>query len=525
MNREQFKNLLAVNLRLLNPQVTDRLRRKGKIGAELTNKLKMQFLLNGLIFFLVYGTVMLPINLAEYPNMFTYYVVLFVLLAISQSISGIYSVFFAGKDLNNYLPLPFKQKEIFLSKVTVVALNVIPFIFPLFIAFFSTAWHAGIMIPIALLLSLIVFCIILTIILFACAIIVFALTKTSIFRKHQKMVMNGLMVITLVIAMAGILLVNNSDYMAGKHQAISPIMLPLFKTFVEPTSIISLLNWIGLIIVLLILGFVLKHSILPHLSSQLTSINSQMLSNSGKRKHVDRKNLNAILDAYNRQVLKESNILLQVLVNSVALPLIFIISFAFTQIPSDLPLKWVGVFFVGGLAFSAFITNSTTVVANMISLDRGSLEFVNSLPISMKQYLKRKFILGYIFQIVINLALIIVMIIVWKLNLYLSLSMILSTIWGTYLISLYYFSQDYRLRITNWTNVTELFNRGGGNMAIVLKMLIVMILSVGIIILYSFLIGTGKPAIIVNGIVAFLIIVLSFIVVEHYRQKFWQKFE
>jgi hypothetical protein len=117
------------------------------------------------------------------------------------------------------------------------------------------------------------------------------------------------------------------------------------------------------------------------------------------------------------------------------------------------------------------------------------------------------------------------MIIVWRLNLYLSLAMILSTIWGTYLISLYYFSRDYRLRITNWTNVTELFNRGGGNMAIVLKMLIVMILSVGVIVLYSFLIGTGKPAVVVNGIVAFLIIALSFIVVEHYRQKFWQKFE
>jgi hypothetical protein len=137
MNKDQFKNLLAVNLRLLNPQVTDRLRRKGKSGAELTSRLKMQFLLNGLIFFLIYGMVMLPINLAEYPNMFTYYVVLFVLLAISQSISGIYSVFFAGKDLNNYLPLPFKQKEIFLSKVTVVAINVIPFIFPLFIASFQ----------------------------------------------------------------------------------------------------------------------------------------------------------------------------------------------------------------------------------------------------------------------------------------------------------------------------------------------------------------------------------------------------
>jgi hypothetical protein len=116
MNEDQFKNLLAVNLRLLNPQVTDRLRRKGKSGAELTSRLKMQFLLNGLIFFLIYGMVMLPINLAEYPNMFTYYVVLFVLLAISQSISGIYSVFFAGKDLNNYLPLPFNKKRFFSVK-------------------------------------------------------------------------------------------------------------------------------------------------------------------------------------------------------------------------------------------------------------------------------------------------------------------------------------------------------------------------------------------------------------------------
>ena len=120
MHKSQLRVLLAVNLRLLNPQLTDRLRKKGASGSALSKKLMRQFYLNALMFLGIYGLTMLAFDFSKLPGMFTFYVALFILLGVSQSISGIYNVFFAGNDLVEYLPLPFRNQEIFMSKILVV---------------------------------------------------------------------------------------------------------------------------------------------------------------------------------------------------------------------------------------------------------------------------------------------------------------------------------------------------------------------------------------------------------------------
>ena len=104
MNNQQLRVLLAVNLRLVNPQLTERLRKKGTSGSALSKKLTRQFYLNALLFLGVYGLTMIAIDFSKLPGMFTFYVALFILLGISQSIAGIYNVFFAGNDLAEYLP-------------------------------------------------------------------------------------------------------------------------------------------------------------------------------------------------------------------------------------------------------------------------------------------------------------------------------------------------------------------------------------------------------------------------------------
>ena len=123
MHKSQLRVLLAVNLRLLNPQLTDRLRKKGASGPALSKKLMRQFYLNALMFLGIYGLTMLAFDFSKLPGMFTFYVALFILLGVSQSISGIYNVFFAGNDLVEYLPLPFRNQEIFMSKILVVIFN------------------------------------------------------------------------------------------------------------------------------------------------------------------------------------------------------------------------------------------------------------------------------------------------------------------------------------------------------------------------------------------------------------------
>ena len=155
MFNRQFKALMAVNLRLLNPQMTSKYRKKGLVGTKMTKKLLLQFVFNLLIFGVIYGFSMFTIDYSKMPGMFTSYILMFLILGISQSMFGIYNVFFAGKDLNSYAPLPFKQSEIFISKIVTVVLNIVPFTIPLVTILFLTGMRNGVTLPVNLVVSLI----------------------------------------------------------------------------------------------------------------------------------------------------------------------------------------------------------------------------------------------------------------------------------------------------------------------------------------------------------------------------------
>ncbi len=72
---------------------------------------------------------MFAMNFVKLPGFFTYYVALFGMLGLTQSISVIYNIFFEGNDLQVFLPLPFGQEQVFSAKILVVALTIIPFVF------------------------------------------------------------------------------------------------------------------------------------------------------------------------------------------------------------------------------------------------------------------------------------------------------------------------------------------------------------------------------------------------------------
>lgn len=523
MFNRQFKALMAVNLRLLNPQMTSKYRKKGLVGTKMTKKLLLQFVFNLLIFGVIYGFSMFTIDYSKMPGMFTSYILMFLILGISQSMFGIYNVFFAGKDLNSYAPLPFKQSEIFISKIVTVVLNIVPFTIPLVTILFLTGMRNGVTLPVNLVVSLISYLLVLTIVLLICAIIVLKLTQIKTVQKHPSMTMNALMMISLAAAMFGILSTNQASNASGDFIKIK-FLLPLFYLSRDPLSSGGLITLLTLFVILIGLIFGVKAFVLPHLMDQVTQVSASFQRNTSRRKHHESHSIVKILNLYNRQLLHEPNLLLQVLVNSVMVPLIFVISFGFARIPADLPLKWVGVFFVGGIALAFFNTNQGTLIANLIALDRENFDFVKSLPISMKKYLRQKFLLGFVFQNVINLVLVVVIAIVTKMSFVMLISTILGSFLGTYLVGQYYFARDFRLRITNWTSITELFNRGGGNFEMVGIMFIIIIVSVIALVAYSMAIFKASNPMIINSLVAILILIVSFAVHLHYQKYFWKKF-
>lgn len=100
---------------------------------------------------------MFAMNFVKLPGFFTYYVALFGMLGLTQSISVIYNIFFEGNDLQVFLPLPFGQEQVFSAKILVVALTIIPFVFPLLVMFILTGWRADLGILLTIIISILLF--------------------------------------------------------------------------------------------------------------------------------------------------------------------------------------------------------------------------------------------------------------------------------------------------------------------------------------------------------------------------------
>ncbi|MHC5228678.1 ABC transporter [Enterococcus sp. LJL99] len=526
MNKQQLLELTRVNLRYANPQVTNRFRNKGKNGKDLTRSLISQYFLSGLIFLFLYGFLMILTDFSKMPGMFTYYVALFSILAFSQGISVIYNVFFESQDLQAYLPLPFKQNIIFIAKIIVVALTIIPFVLPMFILFILTGWRAKIFIPLSIILAIIVFLLILVIIFSICCLIVFGLTKTSFFKKHKKIVTTLLLVISMATAAGGVLFMNlNTSDSSTLQFDRNPIVIfmPIYRIFMAPFSLNGLLSFGGLVLLVFLCIGAIKLFILPKLYEQLTD--AATAKGNPQRKHKANQSISQLLTTYNIQLLKEPNLIMQVLTNSLLFPMIFIISFSIggTINLSNLDVRFIGVVFLTGVALATLTVNQTSFISTMISLDQENFNFVQSLPFSMHKYMQQKFIVGLVVQFFLTGGIALIAGLLFHLPLLLLLALILGACLGSYLFSLRYFSRDLRLLLLDWTNIEQLFNRGSGSMGLVLTMFLSMIVSIIILVLYGFL-AIKLPFWPLNLTVLVLVIGISIAWVQHYQKTFWKKF-
>ena len=278
MYKRQLLELIRVNLLYVNPQLTNKAREKGKKGKRLTIYLLSQNLFSGLIFLLIYGFAMFAMNFVKLPGFFTYYVALFGMLGLTQSISVIYNIFFEGNDLQVFLPLPFGQGQVFSAKILVVALTIIPFVFPLLVMFILTGWRADLGIFLTIIISILLFSLFLIILFCLASLIVFGLARTAVFKKHRKTVSSILLGSSMLIAFAGIMWMNHQtgtieNELTDRHPI--SILLTFYDAASQPLSQQGLLGW-G-ILAITALGFFLavKQLIVPKLTEQLTDSNSE----------------------------------------------------------------------------------------------------------------------------------------------------------------------------------------------------------------------------------------------------------
>ncbi|WP_375178978.1 ABC transporter [Enterococcus rotai] len=527
MNKTQLLELTRVNLRYANPQVTDRARRKGKSGKALTRALINQYLLSGVLFLFIYGATMFLIDFSQMPGFFTYYVALFSILAFSQGISVIYNVFFESQDLPAYLPLPFKQSTIFAAKILVVALTVTPFVFPMFVVFLLTGWRAGIFLPVTIILAVLLFLLVLATVFAVCCLIVFGLTRTKFFKEHKKVVTSLLLGISMTIAIVGIIFMNGqSSYSEVGQMDRNPItiLLPLFQIVANPFSTSGLLSLTGLLGIFLVLMIAVKLLILPKLYEQLTDATTA--KGAQRRNYKANQNLGQLLINYNKQLLKEPNLIMQVLSTSLLMPVIFIVTFAIggSLNLSHLDFRFIGVVFLGGIALAWMTINQTSFISNLISLDQENFHFVRSLPISMSKYMQKKFLVGLVIQFILTGGIALIGSFLFRLPLIFVISFVAGALLGSYLLCLRFFARDYRFILLEWTSISQLFNRGAGNTGLVLTMFGSIFGSLIILVMYGFAAMYLPFWPLTLGVLTLIVLVTIFWV-RYYQKNFWTNFD
>lgn len=526
MNKKQITELIKVNLRYANPQVTDKARKSGKSGAKLTRYILMQYLLSGGLFLVVYGFLMSMLNFNEMPGFFTYYVALFGIIAFSQGVSTIYNVFFESQDLPAYLPLPFKQNEIFIAKILVVAMTVIPFILPILAVFILAGIQARVFLGLAVILALILFFLFVALIFSLCSFIVFGLTRTAFFKKHKQTVTSLLLVFSTGIAVVGILMMNrqsgNIESMGLDRSSILPF-LPFHYAVTSPFSTRGIMSILGLVVLTVGMLYLMKRILLPKLYEQLLDASSK--SSSIKRKRKSNQNLWQQLFRYNAQLIKDPNLIMQVFSNSVLMPVIFILTFGITNRLnlSFLDIRYLGVAFFVGVVFSTLSVNPMSFAGNIISLDKENFLYILSLPLSMKQYLKEKLLFVYMIQGMINGFIIIATGLFFRVPILHLLSLIVGTLVGTYLFTQRYFVRDYRLLNLYWINISQLFTRGAGNWGIAFMMMGLIFGGGIILVLYG--LGVTRYSYIIDIPVFLTFIVLAVQWQLYYQKNFWEKID
>lgn len=512
----------------VNPSSTNQIRKKGHKGKKVIRSIVQQYLMSGVIFLVIYGLTMVMIDFSKLPGFFTYYMVLFALIGFSQSLSAIFNVFFESKDLQDYLSLPIKQGEVFVAKFLAVGMTIVPFLLPLLILFFLTAFKSGYSIILAVIGALLLFLIFFILLFSLCSLIVFGMTKTKLFRQHKKLFTSLMLGFSMVVSVGGILAINftqNSvDHSAGvTDRHAFAIFMPFYHVMHDLLTAKGLLTLGGLLVLTALLLLALRFFVVPSLYEQFSDEGSRTIAT--KRKRKNNQSLKKQLASYNHQLLKNPNLIMQVLTSSLIMPIVMVGTMVTTNPVSlqTLGPKFMGVFFVCGIVFACITLNQTSFVSNLISLDRENFSFIQSLPLSLEKYLRQKFWVGCKIQMAISGVVGLIMTLILRLPLLLIIAFIAGIVLGTYLLSLHFFSRDYRLLNVTWTNISQLFTRGVGNYGLMLWMFGTLFIGAALIALYVIAVLMNINPVLLNGGVMIWLAILSGVWIWMNQNNFWKK--
>lgn len=528
MNKSQLKQLIKINLLYLNPQQTQQYRKKGKTGSAITAAILRQYLMLTILFLVLYSGQLFPVNFLKFPGLFTYYLGLFAIMEITQIITSVYSVFYNSQDFEAYAPLPFSRNAIFFSKLIVVGLSVTPFLIPQVALFILTGIRATYGVVLGAIWGVLLILVVLLLVFCIGTLLVFGISKISYLQQHRKLLTSILVFLPVMLMFFSIFIINfttNSSSATSVDVKPFALLLPFYQLLKAPTQVSQLLFFVAILLVIAVTLWLMIKFLLP----TFYATKSVSVSKKKTRHHrYGARNLRRQLWHYNFGLIKDPNLLMQVFANNLMpIMMIMIVLMGGGRLSlAKVSANYWGAFILAGIFFAVFSINQASIVANVISLDRQNFSFINTLPIEMNTYLRHKFNFAAFCQILIMTVILVIASLFLKIPILFALILLASNIIAGILVSEIYFTRDLRRLNSEWTNVNQLFTRGGGNFMVMITLFLTIIAAVAVIgIYFALLMIPLISPVIINLVILLIAIIVGGSVGWHYHNKFWQQLD
>ena len=542
MRFKALKSLIRTNIIYTTPpssltRFRQKQAKKPDKKINVSRQLIMTHLFTSLLYLLIFGVMSAFYPLVDHPGIFTNMVSIFSLMVLSQGFLSFYNVFYESKDLQSYRPYAFSEAEIMIGKSISVVLTVLLGALPILAYFVNLQIQSGNPFWLAIPIVLISLVVLGSVLAFGILTAVHFIIKTSVFRQHKQVASNILLGVTNLLIFGSIILVNtqNRELLLKDTGSYLPPMEAFYYFGVAPFEAQSLIGIGAWALAAVLLFSIVKWKVLPEFYEAALKTSETVNKKQRVRKFQlgNKKSFPRFVWSYQLSLISDGSVFLQSVFMSSVMPYLFILPGLMGFIRGGgfelspyltpkflLPLMLITVFIA---TFNAGSTNLTMIG---ISLERENFSYLKVLPFDMKAYLRLKFwylfliqsILPLLIFVVVNLLLgthwlsLLVMVLVWISN------CLAWSIWG--------FQRDHRLLVTNWSNVTELFNRSNNTLKTIIAFLILFVFIAAIGGSYA-LIFYLKEAIVYGITLGFflIIMVLSGLLYFHYANKFKKALE
>ncbi|WP_101772477.1 hypothetical protein [Peptostreptococcus faecalis] len=474
-----FKKIFFINLLYANPMATRQLQQsekyKGNQSALYKALFYKSYMLGMILVLGLYSLFLFPIPFDKAPFMLDYMLAFFIVMAVFQTFTIYFNIFYESKDAQWYMPLPINEKTVYTAKLAVVsfvAMQLVVPIVPLITIFFFKNGYGAI----SLLYGIVDFLICTILVVVVNMILLNILSKVAVLSKFKTSIMTVINTVVLVLNIGVILWLQNfaSDFVEKMVGGGDPKYGLLSSIFLS--NIGHILLMVGILLVSLLLYKLITGRLEGHFYRYINLIQKSggTTNNIKKEEANDKKQGKAPKNKgskikntflkYNFKLISDHNVITQSMLMPLLFPAIMVFSASrgsdggeFMEIIAQNNL-------LVGVAIGFFIAillsfGATGLPSIMISLDGKNYDYIKSLPMDRKSYFLKKLKFSVVVSSILPVLLLLgaliylgvdVMSIVISIVIYLTTYFFISSQWLMY---------DYNNVLTDWQNITEINSR------------------------------------------------------------------